>query len=174
MSGQGYHFAVPENTLHALLACQDDMAILDLIDTLHQAWDTDQNDSAGGYKEWDVLHRCLSDGTFDPAGGSYPLNRCFLGGRLLVTDGSIVNVVMPKEVRDVADAMAHLDERWLHVRFTTTFAQEYTQGGDMENDCQYYWKMLDELRTFYRKAAEKGQAVVFYTDDSLDYFCRKP
>jgi hypothetical protein len=173
MSGQGYHFAIPENTLHALLARQGEMAILELIDTLHQAWNTDQDDSAGGYKEWDVLHRCLSDGTFDPAGGTYPLNCCFLGGRLLVTDGSIVNVVMPKEVRDVGKAMVHFDKGWLHDRFKAIFAQEYMQGGDMESDCKWYWELLDELRTFYRAAAETGRAVIFYTDDSLDYFFRK-
>jgi hypothetical protein len=167
MSGQGYHLAVPPEQADALLAC-DEAGILDFIDGLLDArgggmrW-------CGGYKEWDVLHRCLSDGTFDPSGGDPPLNRCFLGGRLLVTQGAIVNLVTPGEVREVAAALAGLDRDWLRGRFAALFAGEYGQAIP-EGDVDWYYGLLAELQGFYQTAAERGDAVVFVTDDCLDYF----
>jgi Domain of unknown function (DUF1877) len=173
MSGQGYHFAITDDTLQHLLALTDEMAILDVIENLYEGCDTDSENTAGGYKEWDVLHRCLSDGTFNPSGGDYPLNRCFLGGRLLVAEGSIVNIVVQKEVNDVAQALGKLEKGWFHERFISLFAKDYSPDDDPESDCELFWQMVEDLRNFYWKASSNGRAVVFYTDDPLDYFFRR-
>ena len=167
MSGQGYHFSIQPEQADSLMA-YDETAILDFTDGLLDCYG-EREGACGGYKEWDVLHRCLSDGTFDPAGGKLPLNRCFLGGRLLVTDGSIVNLVMPDEVCEVAVALAGLDRNWLRQRFAELFSREY--GGVIPaGDVEWYYGLLEGLKGFYQGAAERGEAVVFVTDDSLDYF----
>jgi hypothetical protein len=173
MSGQSYHSAISADALQILLHCEEEEETLAVTEELYGSMGADDGESwAGGYKEWPVLHRCLSDGTFDPAGGAYPLNRCFLGGRLLATEGSIVNLVMPNEVRDLAEALDHLDKGWFQDRFKGLFASEYTSRGDLEGDSERFWQMASELRDFYRRAADTGRAVVFYTDDPLDHFFR--
>src|SRR3712207_6126417 len=107
MSGQGYHFAIHREQAEALLTCEDTNSILDFTDALYADF-CEGGEGCGGYKEWDVLHRLLSDGTFNPQGGTPPLNRCFFGGHLLVTEGSIVNLVLPEEVRETAEALTGL------------------------------------------------------------------
>src|SRR5580692_7236439 len=107
MSGQGFHFAVSQEQAEGLLAYKGELDILDFTDALQETFEQG-GESCGGYKEWDVLHRVLSDGTFNPKGGTPPLNRCFLGGHLLVTDGSIVNLVLSGEVRETSAALTGL------------------------------------------------------------------
>jgi hypothetical protein len=160
MSGQGYHFAISAAQAEALLRCGDTLAILDFTNSLHQS-----GAGCGGYKEWDVLHRVLSDGTFNPKAGTPPLNRCFLGGRLLVTEGSIVNLVLPDEVRETAAALSDLREARFVLRFFELFS-----GVAPQADAGWYYGLFEELTAFYRRAAEQGLAVVFVTDDCLSYF----
>jgi hypothetical protein len=166
MSGQGYHFAVGKGQMEALLACPDEQAVLDITDRLVDGFNAG-GEGCGGEKGWDVLHRCLSDGTLDPAGGTPPLNRCFLGGRLLVTDGSIVNFVTPEEVREAAPAFARLDGAWLRRRFVDLFGPEYS-GPIPEEDFQRFGDLFEELKGFYLQSAAEGKAVVFVTDEGLD------
>jgi len=166
MSGQGYHFAINDDLVKNLLACRDEMQVLDVIDALLETCGNDPDTVAGGSKRWGVLHRCLCDGTYSPKGGSYPLNQCFLGGRLLATEGSIVNLVMPKGVVDVADALSVLNDAWFRQRFIAVFAAEYADG-DLGGDLEELVEEFDELRSFYFRAARSGGAVVFYTDDPL-------
>jgi Domain of unknown function (DUF1877) len=129
MSGQGYHLAIPKDRADKLLNSRSESDVLDAVNDLLESMEISEPEAIhGGYKQWDVLHRCLSDGTFDPRGGTYPLNQCFLGGRLLVSEGSIVNLVMPNAVRDVVAALGPLDWEWLVARFTALFARDYPAG----------------------------------------------
>lgn len=171
MSGQGYHFAICREQADSLLACAAEEEVLRIVDALYDTMDDDEANTAGGYKEWDVLHRLLSDGTFDPNGGAYPFNRCFFGGRLLVREGTIVNLVLAEEVADVAAALERLDRQWFGERFSIVFACEYEgEHGALAADVDRFWQIFYDLRQFYRRAADRGYAVLFYTDDSLDYF----
>jgi hypothetical protein len=167
MSSQGYHFALSHEQTEALLACKDPTAILDFTDALKDDF-REGAGGCGGYKEWDVLHRLLSDGTFDPKGGSPPLNRCFLGGHLLITEDAIVNLVLPDAVRETATALSGLGGAWFRHRFLEVFSADYA-GSIPEQDLDYYAELLEELKGFYRQAADDGKAVVFVTDDCLSY-----
>lgn len=170
MSGQGYHLAIPKEQAKELLDLHDELAVLDTIDSLLGSLEESQPDSLhGGYKDWNLLLLCLTDGDYDPKGGTYPLNQCFFGGKLLVSDGSIVNVVMPDVVTEVASSLGRLSEEWFKSRFSALFATEYPDGISEEEYRAYYDK-LQELRAFYAMAAGRGEAVVFYTDDCLSYF----
>ena len=95
MSGQGYHLALNHVQVDEVLSCNDEMGILDWVDQALGECDWDAGYIHGGYKDWNILLGCLTNGDYDPKGGTYPLNRCFFGGDLLVTEGSIVNLVMP-------------------------------------------------------------------------------
>jgi hypothetical protein len=167
MSGQGYHFAIDRQRMSELLACKEDFQLVDWIHVFLEDRDNLEN-THGGYKEWDVLHRCLSDGTFDPKGGTYPLNRCFLGGRLLMTEGSIVNVVLPEDVQGISETLARRDRTWFHRKYLALFPDDFE--GDREEHFEEVFRMFEELRAFYRKASSEGKAIGFYTDDCLSYF----
>jgi hypothetical protein len=166
VSGQGYHFAIAGDQAAALQACPDESAVLDFTDRLVDAF-VAGGEGCGGDKGWGILHRCLSDGTLDPKGGTPPLNRCFLGGRLLVADGGIVNLVTPGQVREVASALAGLDGAWFRGRFAGLFGHEYG-GAVPEADSERFVLPFEELKDFYRRAAIEGKAVVFVTDESPD------
>jgi hypothetical protein len=168
MSGQGYHFAISREQAEALLSCKDPAAILDFTDALQEDF-REGAGGCGGYKEWDVLHRLLSDGTFNPRGDTPPLNRCFFGGHLLVTEGAIVNLVLPEEVRETAAALVNRDGAWFRQRFLDLFAPEHP-GPIPEQDVEWYSELFEELKGFYRRSAEGDRAVVFVTDDCLSYF----
>jgi hypothetical protein len=171
MSGQGYHLALDRGQVDEVLSFHDEMAILDWVDQALGECDWNAGYIHGGYKDWNILLGCLTNGDYDPKGGTYPLNRCFFGGRLLVTEGSIVNLVMPNEVVDVAEALDRLDETDFRKRCGVALPRLSEELGPTAG------RYLDELNEkmaglsdFYRTAAREGRAVLFYTDDPLDYF----
>jgi hypothetical protein len=174
MSGQGYHLAISKGQSDELLNSGSEFAALDAVNDLLGHMEASQPGNVhGGYKEWDVLHRCLSDGTFNPRGGTYPLNQCFLGGQLLACEGAIVNLVMPDVVQDVALALGRLDREWFVARFTALFAADYS-GAIPDEDYQHYYELLQDLHRFYVCSAAGRKAIAFYTDDCLSYFFNPP
>ncbi len=79
MSGQGYHLALDRDQVDELLSCVDEFGILDWVnDGLESGWSPPDR-IHGGYKDWNILLCCLTNGDFDPRGGTYPLNGCFIG-----------------------------------------------------------------------------------------------
>jgi hypothetical protein len=171
MSGQGYHLALDRRQVDELISCGDEMRILDWVDEALESCRTAPDRIHGGYKDWSILLCCLTNGDYDPRGGTYPLNHCFFGGRLLVSEGSIVNLVTPEEVVDVAEALDRVDQADFGRRYRDALpafpsgvrpiAKRYL--------AEFYEKLLG-LRDFYQYAAREGRAVLFYTDDPLDYF----
>lgn len=174
MSGQGYHLALDDQQVNRLLSCTDELDIIDCAShTLEGFWaDEDTTHVEGGEKDWNILLLCLTDGTYDPAGGTYPLNGCFFGGRLLVREGSIVNLVMPGQVRDVAEALARVDRKELRARYGRLPLDEARGDNRAEQEDYLYdlYVRMVKLGRFYRRAAREGRAVIFYADDPLDYF----
>jgi hypothetical protein len=95
MACRGVHFAITDSDAERLLTAPSDHAVLGIIqDEIEERWDEDwlyQSDKA-----WDAIHRCLTDGTLDPGGGSYPLRLAVLNGRKLHTgENYIVSLVTP-------------------------------------------------------------------------------
>ncbi len=167
MSGQGYHLAIGIEVADALLRNDDSAEFV--YELLEQMEESTPEFVHGYYKDWDVLHRCLSDGTFDPKGGSYPLNQCFICARLVCKEGSIVNLVTTEAVRDVANSLQNLRREEFEARFTARYRMEYS-GSIPKGDLEDYYRKCTELGDFYRRAADEGRAIVFFTDDCLTYF----
>jgi hypothetical protein len=174
MSGQGYHLALDDEQANRLLSCNDESEVVDCASqALEGFWaDGDTTHLEGGYKDWNALLLCLTNGTYDPRGGTYPLNRCFFGGRLLARGGSIVNMVMPGEVGDVAEALDQIDRRGLRETYMRLPPNRFfDRQGSWARDEEYdLFVRLKKLKRFYRRAAQEGRWVIFYTDDPLDWY----
>jgi hypothetical protein len=77
--------------------------------------------------------------------------------------------VKSEVVPDVASALSDLGREWFTSRFTRLFGQAYMAAIPAE-DYVTYSQRLEDLSSFYARAAKEGRAVVFYTDDSLSDF----
>jgi hypothetical protein len=115
-------------------------------------------------KAWDALHRCLSDGTLDLSGGSFPLSHVVLGGMQLYDgDDYVVALVRADQVPQVAAALAPIDEAWLRRRYDSLEFPDY-QGVRSPEDFAYTWANFRGLDTFFQTAADAGRAVIFTVD----------
>ena len=164
MAGLGVFFALSDEDLSAMLGREDQDELRAQVDDLEEAWDeawTQEVDEA-----WDGIHRCLSDGTLEPAGGTPPLKWAVLGGEDLSGDPDWhAALVRPAQVQQVAQALGTIDETWWRARYAELALQGY-QPHDDEDDLEYTWDWFLELREFYRAAAEAGRAVLFTVERS--------
>ena len=103
-------FAITDKDVTRLLAAQgNDEAIIEIVDKIKEDWEEAwlcQLDKA-----WDGIHRCLTDGELGWDNGKYPLNHAILGGKQLHNgDDEIVALVLPHQVKEVADALQSIDD----------------------------------------------------------------
>jgi len=116
-------------------------------------------------KAWDVLHRCLTDGSLNDLGkGATPLSWCILGGKSLHAGKEfIICYVAPEQVSQVAQALDELDVHWLVLRYKNLESSGYT-GLITTEDFDYAWENFTNVRNLYSKAAATNRAVVFVAD----------
>lgn len=162
MACRGVHFAITTDQVAVLhKAAGDDDAVMDLVAAVEEAWDDAY--LAESDKAWDAMHRCLTDGQLAPEGGEYPLNRCVLGGKHLHEgDDSVVVLVTPREVRDVARALEPITEAWFHERYFGVLPKDYAPEYG-EEDFGYTWSKFEDVRALYTRAAAAKRAVIFTT-----------
>ena len=87
-----------------------------------------------------------------------------LGGRQLVEEAEYtVSYVSAEQVRDVAEALSVIEEHWLRGRYDTLGDTDYAGPVD-EDDFEYTWECLEDVREFFAMAAEAGRAVIFTVD----------
>jgi len=163
MACRGHYYALDDHQRkHLLSLSRDDL--IDYINTLYgELSDRDHQDVD---KAWDAIHRCLAgDATrrrLDPSAGSYPLNRCVLGGRWLYDgDDYIVTLIDPTAVHDVAAAVEEIDEAWMQ-RAYHKYCKNLPEYGD--DDCAYTVAWFEQLKFFLKRAAQANRAVVFSAD----------
>jgi hypothetical protein len=127
---------------------------------VEEAWDPEF--LAESDKSWDWMHRCFADGELDEKGGEYPLNHCVLGG-IQLTDPDetdcIASLKTAGQVRDIAQALAGVDEAEMRRRFGLIDPNELEHG--FEDDFNYMWGWFEVVRSLHSKAAKAGRAVVF-------------
>ncbi|WP_436528775.1 YfbM family protein [Actinoplanes sp. HUAS TT8] len=149
----GVHFAITAEQERELTAADEPS---ELLEDLEESWDDDDL-KVDTDKAWDAIHRCLSDGTLDPDGGDYPLNRAVLGGEHLDEESYLV-LLTRAEVRDVASALQPLTREWLRERYDALDGDYGTTG---DQDFEYTWSNFEDVRSFYDRAATAGRAVLF-------------
>ena len=162
MGSLGVHFALEDDVARRLLAAGDSDAVLAVIDEVEEAWDEAwlvQSDKA-----WDAMHRSLSNGTLYYDEGEYPLNRTVLGGKHLYDgDDYVVSYVEPKEVKDVAAALAPITQADFRKRYDAIDPDEY-EGPHGEEDFGATWEAFVAVRELFKRAADAGRSVVFTVD----------
>jgi len=162
MGCRGYYYALDDQHRTQLLSLSDD----DLIEYIHSL-DNELNHRELGDvdKAWDAIHRCLTgddtrDG-LDPSAGSYPLNQCILGGRSLYDgDDYIVTLIEPAAVRDIAAAVEKITDAEMERAYHKFCKDAWPEYGD--EDCGITLGWFEELKVFFKRAAQANRAAVFY------------
>lgn len=160
---RGVFFALTGSQDEALVATRDDDEVRDFVAELEGAWDWDWLCEAD--KAWDAMHRCLGDGTLRlgrQSGG--PLELAVLGGgHHYEGDDYVVAHVVAADVVAVAEALDSVGEAWLRERYDAIDPADY-QGVLDDEDFEYTWHYLQDVREFYQRAAAAGRSVVFTVD----------
>jgi hypothetical protein len=109
---------------------------------------------------WDPLHRCLTDGELDPAGGEFPLNTVILGGKQLHRgDDYTAVLIRPDMVSFVEGALGEIEEEDFRKKFFN-LPESYAGPRD-EKEFMALWLQLQNLKVFFEAASENMEAVVF-------------
>jgi uncharacterized protein DUF1877 len=160
--GRGFHIALAREHAKTLFGLKDDGAIRKFLDELKARPDMKKS---GRLLDtgvlWDPIHRCLTEGELDPAGGDFPLNTAVLGGKQLLkgTDYTAV-LIRPDMTRFIADALADLEEDDIRKKFFALNSGSF-KGAIDEKHFMEMWLMLQNLKVFFEAAAENMEAVVF-------------
>jgi hypothetical protein len=162
MAALGVHFALTEEEVARLLACESDQARLDLIREEYEGryFGDHPEYLAESDKAWDGMHRVLSDGKYSFDGGTYPLNHAVLAGVQLSGDpDEIMSLKSAEQVRAIAAALSSIDEVEFRRRYDALDAEDY--GSSSEEDASYTWECFAQVRAFYERAAAAGRPVLF-------------
>ena len=157
MTARGVHFAIDSDQAKRLLAAEDDDELISIVEEIEEEWD-------GAFesdKAWDALHRSLSNGTLDPEEGEPPLNTVFFGGKVLNQDDDYhVVLITPREVSEIATALAKVTEPWLRSRYDALEFPDY-EGEKSDEDFAYTWSSFQGLPKFFSRAAKDKRHVIF-------------
>jgi hypothetical protein len=129
----GVHFALStEDEARLLAAAGDDDAVIELVEGIEDGGSSPLHCDTD--KAWDALHRCLTDGKLEYTNGTFPLRAAVLGGRQLVGDADYtVSYVSATEAREVAEALAEIQEDWLRQRYATLADTDYVGPHDEDD-----------------------------------------
>jgi hypothetical protein len=101
-------FAIDQDEVRAFRQATLDREVRALVATIERRWDERFLAQTG--KAWDAIHRCLTDGTLAWGNGSFPLNRCILGGEdLYQGEDHIVTLTEAHEVPAAATALQQVE-----------------------------------------------------------------
>jgi len=167
MSRRGTVYAITPDEADRLLALVGDDAAL-----AREALDLYSIERAKSHfiaaldKSWDILHRCLTDGTVRDFGkGTTPLSWCLLGGKSLHAGKEfIICYVTAQQVPQVAEALDKIEIQWLIGRYSSILQTGGYAGPITNEDFDYTWDYFTNLRNLYTKAAAANRAIVFVTD----------
>jgi hypothetical protein len=160
--GPGYHIALGREHAKTLFGLKDDAALRGFLEELKARPDMKKSGRVLDMGAlWEALHRCLTDGELDPAGGDFPLNHAVLGGKQLLKGADYTAVLIrPDMTRFIADALVELTEDDLRKRFFGLAGGSYQEPIDEKHFMQL-WLKLQDLKLFFEAATENLEAVVF-------------
>ena len=156
----GMHFAISYEQAMKLLKCKSDEELVEMVQEEIEEVSTEEN-SFQTDKAWDPIHRCLSNGTLDVRQGTRPLNQAVLGGNILNKEADTVVVLLtPTEVSQVAEALAAVTEEWMKKKYFDQKFPDYA-GEKSQEDWEYTWGSFDGMPAFFANAAARKQHVLF-------------
>ena len=110
------------------------------------------------------MHRALSDGQLTWDGGTFPLNHAVLGGKLLYTGSDyIMSLKTPTQVIAIATALEELTEERFRQMYDRIDKNSY-DGELSDEDFEYTWEWLQEVRKLYSRASLEQRYVLFTAD----------
>lgn len=110
---------------------------------------------------WDAIHRCLGDGSLNEAATEYPLQAIVLGGQPLGNDKDfIMRLNAPPMVQKLAPELMAIDETAFRSCYFSIPAEDYLIVPN-ERDFQYTWAYFQQVQSFYGRAADRSEAVLF-------------
>lgn len=163
MACRGVHFALTDDQRTQLLALVESLGdVIGYIqEDIEEQWDTDwlcETDKA-----WDAIHRCMTDGTLSED-DSTPFHWCILNGlQMYVGNDYIVSFVDALNVKQVADAIAPLNESDFRTRYNAIDESGYGMPLSDE-DLEYTWSYFTALRDLFARAATANRSVLFSVD----------
>lgn len=162
MSCLGVHFALTSGETDRLLAAQSEAEVLNIVkEEIEAQWNEDWLQETG--KEWEAIHRCLTDGPLVPKDSS-PLSKCILGGRQLYhSDDYIVSFLSPEEVKDVTSTIKGIDRQWWEQKYFALNEDDMEFSPD-DVGFEESWAYFQELQVFFQKAAQASRAIIFMAD----------
>jgi hypothetical protein len=162
MGQLGLHLALdPDSERRLLAAVGDDPLVVETVQELEM---TVADDDCPTDKAWDAIHRCLTDGRLATDNGTSPLNGAVLGGRQLHHgDDYIVSYLTTAQVRDVAAALAEVDEAWLRRQYWAIDPEDFgPEHGEI--DLEYTLGVFTDMTAYFTRAAAARRASVFVVD----------
>ena len=162
----GVLFSLDENTISKLKSFESDEDRLDFLqeDIEENIMTNDPERFAEFDKSWDALHRSLTDGKFEWANGTYPLNHVILGGQqIYFEDDYIMSLKTPDQVENIAEAIVTITEEELRKGYNKIDSKDY--GFDLtDEDFEYTWTWFQNSLEFWKKAASEKRFVLFTAD----------
>jgi hypothetical protein len=171
MACRGWYTALLPDEAEAIRSASDVDDLLEKLNNLYPAADQDARIQSVD-KSWDAMHRVLCGGWLDDVHGERPLRACVLGAtQLSDRDDWIISFVEPSLVKEVVAAIKPIDEAWFRAQYFALDRNPHGSGVHRyeapefgEQDFEYTWSYFCEVRDFYRRAAERGLAVIFAVD----------
>jgi len=158
----GRHFALSEADLNSVKELALTTALVEFIsndveERYTEEWfgDTD--------KAWDAIHRAFNDSALDYRFET-PLQGVILGGEPLYGgDDYVVSLKTADEVRKINDALQPITREDFEMAYRRIDPEQY--GFPLsDDDLDYSWHWLGDLKSFYARAAAARRAVIFTTD----------
>lgn len=162
MKGQGAHIILTRDDAKRVFGAPDDATVRKVVTELRNC---KKHREAKLVLEtgaaWDAIHRCLTEGTLDPAEGEFPINHAILGGKRLHRGADFEAImVRPDIVPHVAEALHDQKRNDLHSRFMQLNPQDF--GRDpTEREFDLTWNAMQQIRQLFEDAANERCAVLF-------------
>jgi hypothetical protein len=163
VGARGVLFAITDEDRDMLAGLTDEDERVDYVgEVIEERWE--KAFVAETDKAWDAMHRCLTDGSLGFDNGTFPLNRCILGGELLTSgEDYLIILTDAQEVPAVSVALDGVTRDWFGEAYgridRDSYGPEY--GPD---DLEYTWGWFQGVRDLWRRAAADGRSVVFTVD----------
>ena len=119
-------------------------------------------------KAWHAIHFTLTGAPYGDEGIGV-LGRLVLGGNKLLEDDDDFSamVISADDVQAMVPALAGVSEESFREDFDVPAMLEneiypVTEDDDADDFFEYVWDYFEEIREIFQRAAEEGQAVIFY------------
>ena len=170
MACRGWYTALLPDEAATLRAADDVDVLLEKLNDLYTTADQDARIRSVD-KSWDAMHQVLCGGWLDDVHGEPALRACVLGAtQLSDRDDWIISFVEPALANQVAAAIDPIEEARFREQYfglnqnPPGFGVHRYEEDLTEQDFEYTWSYFCEVRDFYRRAAERGLAVIFAVD----------